>query len=85
MMNGMVCLMEHNMMLPLRGEFCESSQMPRALFITRAIPSPRALPWASRLTPFQGVNGWRAPKGQQFGSKGQRPVAVGEDGEMKKI
>ena len=52
MMNVMVCLTKHNMMLPLRGEFCESPQIPWTL------------PMAGRLSPFQGVNGWCAPKGQ---------------------
>ena len=52
MMNGMVGLTKHNMLLPLRGGFCESSQIPWTL------------PMAGRLSPFQGVNGWCAPKGQ---------------------
>ena len=67
------------MLLPLRGGFCESSQIPWAL------PSPRTLPLAGRLSPFQGVHGWCAPKGQQTDSKGQRPVAIGEDGEIGKM
>ena len=61
-MNGMCCLIEIFTILPLPGEFCETSQPPRAL------PSPRTLPLAGRSTPFQGVNGWCAPKGQPLGN-----------------
>ena len=56
MMNGMCCPIEIFMMLPLRGEFCETSQTQRASFISRVIPSPRALPMAGGLSPFQGVH-----------------------------
>ena len=38
------------MLLPLRGGFCESSQIPWTL------PSPRTLSLAGRLSPFQGVH-----------------------------
>ena len=58
----MVGLTKHNMLLPLRGGFCESSQIPWAL------SSPRTLPLAGRLSPFQGVHGWCAPKGQLSGN-----------------
>ncbi|MBQ9509664.1 MAG: hypothetical protein IJR53_09660 [Bacteroidales bacterium] len=37
-------------LLPLRGGFCESSQIPWAL------PSPWALPMASRFMPLRGVH-----------------------------
>jgi len=43
-MNGMCCPIEIFMVLPLRGEFCESSQTPRTLSL------------AGRLSPFQGVH-----------------------------
>lgn len=48
-------------LLPLRGGFCESSQMPWTL------------PMAGRLSPFQGVNGWCAPKGQPSSSPTATP------------
>ena len=70
MINGMIGLTKHIMVLPLRGEFCESSQLPRAL------PSPRTLPLAGRSTPFQGVNGWCAPQGQLSGSPTAKPWAM---------
>lgn len=72
----MVGLTKHNMLLPLRGGFCESSQIAMTSsahrmvgrFIPWASSSPWALPMAGRLSPLQGVNGWCAPKGQLSGN-----------------
>ena len=80
----MVCLTKHNMVLPLRGGFCESSQIAMASsahrmvgrFIPWASSSPWALPMANRLMPFQGVNGWCAPKGQTSSSPMATPWAM---------
>lgn len=60
---------DNTTLMPLRGEFGGHSPIPRTMSLANSLP------------PFQGVNGWCAPKGQQTDSKGQRPVAIGEDGE----
>ena len=70
-------------LLPLRGGVCGHSQTPRISsihrtlytvghFISQTLLLPRALPMADRLSPFQGVTGRCALKGQPSGSPMQR-------------